>query len=139
MELKLSIPEEPQAMARAKTTSKCINGRWKTWSYTPTPSKLAMESLKCAIYTKVKEQFPAYMPLELTVTFYRTKPDSSKDAMPVRKPDLSNLIKGVEDVMNKIVYPDDAAIVKEVLVKKWSTTGHGYIEIELKEYKDDSI
>jgi Holliday junction resolvase RusA-like endonuclease len=41
---------------------------------------------------------------------------------PTKKPDLSNIAKGIEDAMNKVVYQDDAQIVGLFCTKQYGET-----------------
>jgi Holliday junction resolvase RusA-like endonuclease len=49
--------------------------------------------------------------------------------MPTKKPDLSNVLKAVEDGLNGIAYKDDAQIVSLIVDKFWSDEPRVEIEI----------
>lgn len=129
----LTIKAEPVAKARARTVMR----GGKVWSFTPTKTKKAGDELTMLIREQIAESYPQHTPLILSVTFYRTKPVyvPKDDSMPVRKPDLSNLIKTVEDALNTIAFPDDAQITTLHASKRWAEDGNGYITIELIEDK----
>jgi Holliday junction resolvase RusA-like endonuclease len=67
---------------------------------------------------KVKPDKPLEGPLILNVTVFKSIPKSlskkkrelaiAGTLLPTTKPDLSNLIKGLEDAMLKIIYNDDS-------------------------------
>jgi len=44
---------------------------------------------------------------------------------PTRRPDLSNVMKMVEDALNGCAYKDDAQIVEARLTRRWARRGHG--------------
>jgi len=73
-------------------------------------------------------------PLELHVVFYVPRPKghygtgrnagtvkASAPAWPTVKPDLTKLVRAVEDAMTGIVWRDDSQIVKQVVTKKYTT------------------
>ena len=72
---------------------------------------------------------PAEVPVRLGLRIYRSIPKSwSKkkreraDAgaiRPVTKPDISNILKGVEDALNGLWYHDDSQIVEYGEMGKW--------------------
>lgn len=126
--MKLHIDAEPVAQARAKTTY--ANG--KVWTYRPHGNKEAEQAIGLAIRSAGVPPFGVHVPLKLTVAFYRTQAQSNTDKMPVRKPDVSNFEKSIEEsLVDSGIIPDDAQIVHVDMVKRWSPTGKGYIELEL--------
>jgi Holliday junction resolvase RusA-like endonuclease len=42
------------------------------------------------------------------------------EIVPTRKPDLSNILKAVEDAMNQVVYVDDSQLVDSIQSKRFS-------------------
>ena len=68
--------------------------------------------------------------LELRVWCYRARPKSHLNAKgevkpkapknPISKPDLTKLVRGLEDGMRGVVYGDDALIVRQVNCKIWA-------------------
>ena len=82
---------------------------------------------------------PIEGPVLLVVTAYYAVPKSwSKkkrmDALnghirPVVKPDLSNIVKAIEDGMNKIVYKDDSQIVSVTLAKYYDINPRVEVEV----------
>ena len=61
-------------------------------------------------------------PLKMEVTFFFKRPKSaSKRIHHTVKPDLSNLVKSVEDALNGIVYVDDAQIVELSVIKVYDS------------------
>lgn len=94
---------------------------------------------------QVVAQKPEYIqdgPITLSVSFFMPRPKyhyNSKGAIkerfqaarPTGKPDLSNLIKGVEDALNGIVWADDSQIVGYGLSGKFYADTAPYITIEV--------
>ena len=80
--------------------------------------------------------------VELSLMIYRKTPKSASkrrtgamlagDVRPTTKPDVSNVLKGVEDALNGIVYKDDSQIVQYGTVGKWYAD-RDYIVIEVRE------
>lgn len=100
---------------------------------------------KYNLAAQVVAQKPVYIedkPVILTATFYMPRPKyhyNSKGAIkerfqaarPTGKPDLSNLIKGVEDALNGIVWADDSLIVGYGLSGKFYADTAPHITIEV--------
>jgi len=65
---------------------------------------------------------PIAEPLQLEVTFFIQKPKSSKWALyPAGTPDLSKLIRGVEDALTHAgLWADDALVVNVLARKRWT-------------------
>lgn len=90
-----------------------------------------------------RPQFIPDAPVLLDAKFYLPRPkyhynskgvikDRFKDALPTGKPDLSNLIKGVEDALNGIVWADDSQIVSYGESGKFYADTKPHITIEVK-------
>lgn len=85
---------------------------------------------------------PLERAVELSLMIYRVPPKSAskrrREAMlageirPTTKPDVSNILKGVEDALNGIVYKDDSQIVQYGTVGKWYAE-EPRVEITVKE------
>jgi len=130
--LRIVISEEPQAKGRARTAF--INGFVRT--YTPQRTLDAQNVIAMRLKRHQEDCFPRYMPVKLTVTFYRRRArDFKKETMPYRKPDLDNLLKLLSDAMIGILVVDDSQLTTIVARKRWSETGEGYITLRLEEDK----
>lgn len=57
-------------------------------------------------------------PVELRVVFFLTAPQRRRD-WPTVKPDLSKLVRGVEDPLSNLLYRDDAQICRVVAEKRY--------------------
>lgn len=75
-------------------------------------------------------------PVFLTVKAYYVKPRSwsrkraAAELYKLSKPDLSNIVKAVEDALNKKAYADDAQIVQHSAWKGWGERDELVVEIE---------
>jgi Holliday junction resolvase RusA-like endonuclease len=76
---------------------------------------------------------PISGPVFMHVTFYLPRPKSSpkKRTLPDSKPDLSKLIRAVEDALSKIAYEDDARITDIVAHKQFAVDRPPGVEIEI--------
>lgn len=83
--------------------------------------------------------------LEVTMTFYRTRPKSHLNSrgnvkasavlFPISKPDALKLARAVEDSLTGVIWKDDAQIVTEHLRKRYGQNPG--CQIEIKEMRDD--
>lgn len=64
--------------------------------------------------------FPKHVPVQLSVHFFVARPPSipAKRVWPAVKPDLSKLVRCIEDSLTGVVYLDDSQIVKYQNVQK---------------------
>ena len=129
--IRLSIPMNPVPKGRPRVAIR--NGKVRT--YTPERTQEAQDTLIALIYKHRDKMFLPYVPVRLSITFYRqrSKWSPKSDILPVRKPDLDNLLKLVLDSMSGILIADDAQITNIHMAKRWSKNGHGYISIMLEE------
>jgi len=69
-------------------------------------------------------------PLELKITFYFKRPrKKKKDRYHSCRPDLSNLVKFIEDVAIGVLYKDDDCIAKIIAEKKYGDIEKTEIEL----------
>jgi crossover junction endodeoxyribonuclease RusA len=59
----------------------------------------------------MRGEAPLGGPIFVEMLFYLPKPKKPKHAQPITKPDLSKLVRAVEDSLSKIVIGDDSQIV----------------------------
>jgi len=86
-----------------------------------TPKKTA--TFKKELVKLLKEQWkdrPLEKALMLACIIKIKKPKSVKRVFPTVKPDCSNLIKGIEDAFNKILWKDDSVITTLLVSKVYS-------------------
>lgn len=124
-------PIKGKARARV-TTSK--NG--KVFAFTP-KNTLDFENRIRAYATEVKPLSPIQGPVAMELNCYflipKTKIKKDKSLQPrykISKPDSSNILKAVEDALNKIIYHDDAQIV-DTRVRREYTEEQERIEVKI--------
>lgn len=126
-----------------KGSGRAIKGRAGVPVYLPGSSRKGQ--LKIAAFTKCVQwaatgamraqgrvAIPAESPIALSLVFWLRQPRSNKDGEPIRKPDLSKLVRCAEDGLTGIVYDDDARIVTLHARKRWVKVGQAEgVEIEV--------
>lgn len=120
-----------------------IGGR--TIAYDPPKSK-AYKALvrQCAAQNAPKEPLDGAVTLDVRI--YRSVPKSwnkkKRDAalagviQPTTKPDVSNVVKGIEDALNGIWYKDDSQIVHEYSMKQYAREPGVIVKMQ-GDYEDD--
>ena len=121
-----TVPGEPVAKGRPRATTR--GGFTRMF----TPAKTAAYEQLVAVYAKVAMKNAPLLehPVRLHLGIYCKVPGSwskkrKSDALagierPAKSPDLSNIVKAVEDGMNGIVYVDDSQIVELVCSKHYA-------------------
>ena len=114
MKVKFTIIGEPEGKGRPRFRN--VGAYTKT--YTPEKT-VSYENLIKVEYQRQcgKAFFDKDVPLDMRVTAYYTIPKSvskKKRALmlehkirPIKKPDSSNIVKAVEDALNKVLWPED--------------------------------
>lgn len=69
-------------------------------------------------------------PLRMTVTFAYEKPKAVKRRSPSVRPDLSNLLKLVEDALNHVWYEDDCQITQSYSQKIYDDEAYTLVTVE---------
>lgn len=114
------IPGEPAARAEKVVT---IRGRGRT--FTRIADKGKPSDYKAYLKSYIADSAPQRLldgALRLELTAYLPKPKSAPKSRiwPVKKPDLSNLLKCAEDCLRSIVIVDDALIVQQINEKRYA-------------------
>ncbi len=125
MAISFVVPGQPVAKARARTV-RTKSGASRT--FTPAATVAFEDRVRMA--ARVVGVRPVTGPLCMTVLFLFSCPKSRHRKRTPRqqepkttKPDLSNLLKSVEDALNGIAYQDDAQLVRVVVEKHWAAQG----------------
>lgn len=125
------VPLTPTGKARARAGR---NGH-----YTPRKTKAAEEAVAmfCRAAMRMHKRDMFLGPVALDVTFELPIPASwsKKDRAaalngslrPTSKPDLSNMVKLIEDAMNGIAFKDDSQICEGTSVKRYAETPRIYV------------
>lgn len=134
MTIRFQIPLEPVGQMRARHAA--IGGHSRT--YKAAKQKQAETSL-LALSLPYVPSAPLDGPLELTVDAYMPIPASmpkfrrelalNGEIRPTKKPDVSNILKHVEDVFNGVFWTDDKNVVSAMCRKFYSDRPRYEIEI----------
>ena len=141
-ELNFVIPGSPIGQGRPKFST--INGHPK--AYDPEKSRnykayvrmLATQAMKDTGFEMIDGPCAV-----LINAFFEVPKSKSKrfreaalkgDERPTKKPDLSNIVKGIEDAINNLVYKDDACIVSLSVCKFYSDVPR--VEVVISECKN---
>ena len=141
--LKFEVPGSPIGQGRPKFST--INGHAK--AYDPEKSRnykayirmLATQAMKDSGFTMIEG--PCCLSINAYFEVPKSKSKKFREAAlsglerPTKKPDLSNIIKGIEDALNGLVYKDDSSIVSLKIQKYYSEFPR--VEIEISRCSDE--
>ena len=127
---------EPVAQGRPRAA--VIGGHARM--YDPAKSR-NYKSLVQAEALRVRPATPLTGPVTLVIEIYKQVPKSFSKAKrsqaelgllrPTTKPDISNILKGIEDALTGIIWLDDSQIVRLVASKAYSY--HPRVEVQIHE------
>lgn len=137
MKVKFTVPGEPAGKGRPRFSRQ---GQFVR-TYTPEKTVAYEDLVKLEYHRQCKAfRFDDSQPLDMRVTAYYSIPKSvskkRRQAMidhkvrPMKKPDNDNIIKLVQDALNKIAYRDDVQIVDCQLRKFFSEEPRVVVTIE---------
>ena len=141
--LAFEIPGQPIGQGRPKFST--INGHAR--AYDPEKSRnykayirmLATQAMKDSGFTMIEG--PCSIEIFAFFEVPKSKSKKFREAAlnglerPTKKPDLSNIIKGIEDALNGLVYKDDSSIVSLKIQKYYSEFPR--VEIEISRCSDE--
>jgi len=138
MSITLTIPGNPVGKQRARV---CRTGH----AYTPAKTVNYEALVKQTFAAKYPDFVPMPGPVRMTITIFvmpskeaqkkiRRHPDL-RLVFPTIKPDISNVLKIIEDALNGLAYVDDKQIVWVQVFKDYPLLSHltPRVEIELEE------
>ena len=130
--IRLTIPGEPMGKARPRMTRGGI-------IYTPAKT-VNYETLIRELFIMKYPDFqpiegPVRMRLLAKMKISKTSKKKTMDMLtgkirPTKKPDMSNILKTVEDALNNLAYNDDKQIVELTVEKRFSNRPRIELEIE---------
>jgi len=136
VKIQFTVPGKPMGKQRARTLK---TGR----SYTPKET-VNYETLVKQIYIMqnfskqlegaIQAEITAYFPIPQSASKKKKEQMLSGEIRPITKPDLSNIVKIIEDALNGIAYRDDSQIVKVHAEKYYSDQPR--VEVTIKEIQD---
>jgi Holliday junction resolvase RusA-like endonuclease len=100
---------------------------YKSWVRT-----CAVDAMAASGATMWHKDIP--LSLRAEINLQRPKSKAKRFTMPTSKPDCDNVLKGLQDAMESIVYQADQQIVKVSVIKRYSTTVG--VTITIEEYKE---
>lgn len=126
MRVTFTIPGPPQGKARARTFYNSRLGRMQ--SITPDKTVLYENLIKaCWMEQTEGKRFPDGASLTATIIAYfeipKSTPKCKKSYMqkgkllPIKKPDIDNIIKTILDALNGVAYHDDTQVTQVVAMK----------------------
>jgi Holliday junction resolvase RusA-like endonuclease len=131
-----TIPGDARGKGRPRAT---IRGRHAA-VYTDAKTASYENLVKLAAAAAMRGSPPIAEPVELLVSVRVTPPKSASRKVraemlanvlrPAKKPDLTNIIKAVEDGANAVVYTDDSLIVSIVASKVYAETASVGVTVE---------
>ena len=135
--LAFEIPGQPIGQGRPKFST--INGHAR--AYDPEKSRnykayvrmLATQAMKDSGFTMIEGA--CVLRIDAYFEVPKSKSKKFREAAlnglerPTKKPDLSNIIKGIEDALNGLVYKDDSSIVSLKIQKYYSEFPRVELEI----------
>ena len=136
MKIQFTIPGTPVAKARPRVTRS---------GHAYTPKKTADYEMRVKICVMqlmavqrlrptteaVRLTVQAFFPIPASWTKAKKEKALNGDLKHTTKPDLSNIVKAVEDAMNGIVYKDDSQISEIVCVKRYSMSPKVDLTVEV--------
>jgi len=142
-----TIPGEPVAKGRARSTPLMRNGRPVigkggrpiVTQYTPDRTARYENLVRLAAQQAMAGQQPTEVAISLTVRAFLPIPQSWSlkkqraaalgEIMPAKKPDLDNLLKAIKDGANGVTWRDDAQVVDVCGSKRYGTPR---VEVEIR-------
>ena len=129
--LDVRVYGDPVAQGRPRARTFQHGGRTRVSVYDPATSRDWKRTVLAQVLPH-KPAAPVDGPLRLQLEVYVRRPASypRRITHPVRRPDLSNYLKAVEDALGGVVYWDDAQLVELMVSKTFDPAPGARIVIE---------
>lgn len=137
--IEFTIPGEPTAKGRARSFVRNGHVAHFTPEKTARYEKLVKDAARKAMAGRPPIEQPVYLSvrafLGIGASWSKKRQAAALAGLerPTKKPDLSNVIKAIEDGMNGIAFVDDSQIVRLSCSKHWSDQPR--VEISIAEEK----
>lgn len=122
--IRFTVPGPPRGKGRPRFVSTPRGGRTYTDAQTASYENLVKMCARAAgaeiIDGPVEMRIAVYLPIPQSAPKKRQAAMLSGAECPTKKPDLSNVLKSIEDALNLIAYRDDAAIVSMTMTKHYA-------------------
>ena len=129
------VPGKPHGKERPRV----VNGH----AYTPEKTKAFEQAVAWAYKAAGGKMMEGYIEVNVTA-FYDIPKNTSKKSrelmergiiLPMKKPDVDNVVKAVLDALNGIAYKDDNQVVRETGAKFYGKEPCLYIEVKTYDEK----
>lgn len=134
MSIKFTIPGTPVGKARPRVTRYGAYTPEKTVNYeTLVKEMFAIKYPKHEMLEgPLKMEIRAFFPIPKSTSKKKAALMATGEIRPTKKPDTSNILKIIEDALNKIAYNDDSQIVSSC-IDKYYIEDAPYVEVVIKE------
>jgi Holliday junction resolvase RusA-like endonuclease len=123
MKIEFFIPGEPQARQSVH-----FDPRRKGKKGYHKDDRAAAWLSTCRIYANCNgPSIPFAGPIRMIITIWRSPPKGKHHDYPIKRPDLTNYIKPLEDIFNGVIWNDDSQVVE--LIAKKLFINHGKVGI----------
>ena len=119
------VPGRPKSTQTGSVVT--VNGR----SF-PIRRGTAWSSLCGLVARQYAPQTPLSGPVRCALMFYMPMPKKLKRAWPTTRPDADNLLKGLLDSWNGILWDDDSQVVELVLRKVYAREGRPGVDVTVE-------
>lgn len=136
MKIMLTVPGKPVPQGRPRFN------RYTGRAYDPEKSR-EYKALVKSMAKKVAPPTPVVCPVGLAIWIYMSIPKSftkkqrkaieDGTLLPTTKPDVSNIVKGIEDALNGVWYADDSQIIYSVASKQYADEPRVHIDMKTLE------
>ena len=137
--LKFEVPGDPAPWRAPKTVFRKNAGH--AVAISDNKMKLYQQKVQSKAQEVMGDRSPITGPVALTLAFYFQMPKGMQrkriptpTQLKTTRPDLSNLIKSVEDAMSSVVYLDDSQVVEVLAYKHIAAQGKpGRLMVRVRE------
>ena len=143
--IRFSVPGLPIAQPRQRHRVIQTNGRAFATNYTPAKAPVNAWKATVALFARQAYQGPLLTgPLALTISFDFLLPTAAKKAVRqavttssrvvyhTSKPEIDNMVKALQDALNKVVWVDDRQIAELHCVKRYAVESGVQVEIRAR-------
>ena len=136
MRIEFTIPGQPVGKGRPKFARKGGFVR----AYTPEKTASYENLVAMAAHDAMKGKSLILGAADVTVRMYVSVPSSwskkkiiaalAGEIRPITKPDMDNVVKGIFDAMNGIVWKDDSQVTDCSVIKRYAETPRAEVTVE---------
>ena len=134
--IRVEIKGRPKPYSEKQTSIITRSGKRKTWSYRPDAVKNWQKLVQWTAKIAMKRMKPTKADVSVSLEFFFKRPAKCTTMYPTRAsidPDLTNLVKGIEDGVQQILFENDVQVVHQDNWKKWSSDGRNFAVVTMRE------